>query len=103
MQREQHSSVYLPPPAPGPSLGCFAKGCLTVAVVGVVLTMLFGCIGWYVARALEPYLSQQPVQRSADTPLQKHNTKTLESKIKRLCPDGKQKDTTPPSPSRPTN
>ena len=55
---ENDTPAYLPPPAPGPSLGCFAKGCLTVTVVGLILGVMFGGLGWYVMRDLQPYLSQ---------------------------------------------
>ena len=78
---ENDSPVYLPPPAPRPSLGCFAKGCLTVAVVGIVLAVLFGFIGWYVARGLEPFLSQQPVTIRV-YPATEAQYQTLQAKIK---------------------
>ena len=78
---EINSPAYLPPPAPGPSVGCFAKGCLTITAVSIVLLVMFGCFGWYVMRGLQPYLSQQPaevrVYPATDTQYQ-----TLEARIR---------------------
>ena len=77
---ENRPPVYLPPPAPRPSLGCFAKGCLTVVLVGIILGVMCGGFGWYFARDLAPYLSQQPAQIRV-YPATEAEYQTVEAKI----------------------
>ncbi len=50
---------YPPPPRQG--MGCFAKGCLTVVVVVMLLIMLSGIAGWYFFRNFPSFISQKPV------------------------------------------
>ena len=50
---------YLPPPARASGMGCFAKGCLTVLVVCVLVVVMVGAVGWYVARGVMPFVSQR--------------------------------------------
>ena len=78
---ENHPPAYLPPPAPGPSLGCFAKGCLTVVVVGFILGIMIGGLVWYGIRDLRPYLSRQPAEIRV-YPATEAQYQTLEAKIR---------------------
>ena len=50
---------YPPPPKQG--MGCFAKGCLTVVVIVMLLIMLSGFVGWYFFRNFPSFVSQEPV------------------------------------------
>ena len=60
---ENPPQTYPPPPPPGPSsgLGCFAKGCLTVLAVCLLVGLMIGAFGWYVARNITPFLGDKPV------------------------------------------
>lgn len=49
------------PPPPRQRMGCFAKGCLTVVVVVMLLGMLLGVAGWYMFRNVTSFVSQTPV------------------------------------------
>jgi hypothetical protein len=54
--------MQTPPPAPR-GMGCFAKGCLTLIIVGVVLVVVFvGGTIFLVNRAVQVFTSAQPVQ-----------------------------------------
>ena len=42
-------------------MGCFAKGCITVVVVVMLLGLLARRAGWYVFRNFTPFVSPTPV------------------------------------------
>ena len=50
---------YPPPPRQG--LGCFAKGCITLVIVVMLLGVLLGGVGWYVSRNVMAFVSPTPV------------------------------------------
>lgn len=54
------ATPYLQPP-PRKGMGCFAKGCLVVLVVFMLLGVMLGGFGWYVFKGMRDYVSQQPV------------------------------------------
>ncbi len=83
---ESDFPTYLPPPAPGPSVGCFAKSCLTVVVVGIVLGFMFGYLGAHLARGLQPYVSQLPAKIRV-YPATETEYQTLEAKINAFTQD----------------
>lgn len=57
----ENTPGYPPPPPPSSGMGCFAKGCLTVLVIGVLLTVMLGGFGWYVMHSVvSPFLSDRP-------------------------------------------
>ncbi len=51
---------YPPPPSRTSGLGCFAKGCLTVIIVAMLLGVMLGGAGWYLWRNITPFVSQTP-------------------------------------------
>jgi hypothetical protein len=54
--------MQTPPPAPR-GMGCFAKGCLTLIIVGVaLLVVLVGATIFLANRAVQVFTSTQPVQ-----------------------------------------
>src|SRR4030095_9446307 len=54
--------MQTPPPAPR-GMGCFAKGCLTLIIVGVVLVAVFvGGSVFVLNRAIHVFTSTEPVQ-----------------------------------------
>jgi len=54
--------MQTPPPAPS-GMGCFAKGCLTLIIAGLVLVAVFvGGTFFVLNRALNVFTSTQPVQ-----------------------------------------
>ena len=50
---------YPPPPRQG--MGCFAKGCITLVVVIMLLGLLVGVLGWFTFRNFTTFLSPTPV------------------------------------------
>ncbi len=50
---------YPPPPRQG--MGCFAKGCITVVVLVMLLGLGVGVLGWYTFRNFPAFISQNPV------------------------------------------
>jgi hypothetical protein len=54
--------MQTPGPAPG-GMGCFAKGCLSLIIAGLVLVAIFVCGAFFVLnRAFNAFTSTQPVQ-----------------------------------------
>ena len=52
---------YPPPPPQGQGLGCFAKGCITVIIVLMLLGVLIGAVGWYMVNSVKVFISDKPV------------------------------------------
>lgn len=50
---------YPPPQRQG--MGCFAKGCITVVILILVLGLLIGGVGWYTFRNITAFVSPTPV------------------------------------------
>lgn len=50
---------YPPPPRQG--IGCFAKGCITVIIVLMLLGVGLGAAGWYLARNITTFVGPTPV------------------------------------------
>lgn len=57
----------LPPPR---GLGCFAKGCLAVAIVGIVLVIICSIGGWFIlSRLLAEFTSREPARIEVQQPV----------------------------------
>ena len=50
---------YPPPPRQG--MGCFAKGCITLVILLMLLGVGFGVLGWYTFRNFPAFVSTSPV------------------------------------------
>jgi hypothetical protein len=57
---------YYPPPRSG--MGCFAKGCLSVLIVGFLLTAVIVGSGWYFYKKISNLTSAGPVDIQVETP-----------------------------------
>ncbi|PYJ90322.1 MAG: hypothetical protein DME70_00900, partial [Verrucomicrobia bacterium] len=63
----QPAPAYYPPPRSG--MGCFAKGCLTVLVVGFLCLALVGVGGWiFYKKTFTNLTSTAPVDVQVETP-----------------------------------
>src|SRR5438045_8683083 len=78
----QPAAPYYAPPRPG--MGCFAKGCLTVLVLGFLFIALIGGGGWYFyKKTFNNLTSSGPADVRAETPTPQQ-IKTAEDSRTRL-------------------
>ena len=50
-----------PPPPQRQGMGCFAKGCITVVIVLMLLGVLIGGVSWYMFNSFKVFISPTPV------------------------------------------